>query len=36
MIKNLHPEKVTKHQFTLATAPVKVLVPLHEASHKEG
>lgn len=31
-IENLDPEKVTKHQYTLTTAPATVLVRLHEAS----
>lgn len=31
-IENLDPEPVTKHQYTQTTAPVKVLVRLHEAT----
>lgn len=31
-IENLDPETVTRHQYTLTTSPVKVLVRLHEAS----
>ncbi|KAE8358733.1 cytochrome P450 [Aspergillus caelatus] len=32
-IGNLDPEAVTKHQYTLTTASVKVLVKFHEAAH---
>ncbi|PIG86239.1 hypothetical protein AARAC_004696 [Aspergillus arachidicola] len=30
-LENLDPEEVTKHQYTLTTAPTRVLVRLHEA-----